>query len=95
MVGEGIWQVKILIFGRVQGVFFRSNAKLQADKLGITGWIRNLPNGAVEITAQGSREDLEKLISWCRRGSLFAKIERVKINWIKPKEFFSSFGIIY
>jgi len=95
MVGEEIWQVKILVSGRVQGVLFRSNTKRRADQLGIYGWVRNLPDGKVEIIAQGTTENLNQLISWCKKGPIFAKIEDVESIWQKPKEIFASFEIVY
>ena len=88
-------QAHILVSGRVQGVLFRSNTRKQAEKLGIAGWVRNTPDGRVEIIAQGSRESLEKLISWCQKGPLFAKVGKIQVEWEKLKESFSSFEIIY
>lgn len=95
MAGNKVKQVHLIISGRVQGVLFRSNTKNQADKLEITGWVKNLPNGSVEITAQGKRETLDNLISWCKAGPLFAKVEKLKVKWQKPSDFFQTFEIIY
>lgn len=88
-------QVNILVSGRVQGVFFRSQTKNQADRLGLTGWVKNLPDGKVEIVAQGKRENLEKLIAWSRKGPILAKVEKLEIKWKEPDNFFSSFEVIF
>ncbi len=61
MVGkfDNFKQVHILVSGRVQGVFFRSRSKEKAEELGVTGWVRNTPDGRVEIIAQAEQETLE------------------------------------
>lgn len=69
---------KITVHGEVQGVFFRAGAKKIADELGITGWVKNLPDGTVAIEAEGSEEQLTKLLSWCNRGTERAHVERVE-----------------
>jgi acylphosphatase len=53
----------------------------QASRLGITGWVKNCPDGSVEIVAEGSMEQLEDLIAWCRSGPEGARVERVNLNW--------------
>lgn len=84
-----------LIFGRVQGVFFRNNTKNVAIKLGLTGWVRNLNDGSVEVVAEGDKEKLKKLISFIKKGPNFAKVSDIKINWYDYKHEFDSFEIKY
>lgn len=60
--------ISITISGRVQGVFFRQSTRERARALGITGSVRNLSDGNVEVIATGNREQLERLVSWCRQG---------------------------
>jgi acylphosphatase len=74
--------VHLIIKGKVQGVFFRASAKDQAEKLKINGWVKNTPEGDVEITASGDDEALEKFINWCRRGPSNAKVTSVSLNEI-------------
>ncbi len=86
-------RVHIYVSGRVQGVFYRSNTRRKALELGITGWVRNLPDGRVEIVAEGEREKLLSLIEWCRRGPPLARVEDLEVIWEKPRGEFESFTI--
>jgi len=72
--------VNILVSGRVQGVFFRSEAKVVADRLGIVGWARNAEDGSVEILAEGTASALSAFEAWCRRGPPSAHVEEVFVS---------------
>ena len=85
--------VNILVSGKVQGVYFRFFAQKQARKLGVSGWVRNLASGEVEIVAQGENAALEEMMAWSHKGSLFAKVKHVKITELSESERFSSFEI--
>ena len=76
-------QVKILVSGRVQGVYYRAYTQKQATKLGVAGFARNLPDGRVEVLAAGTDEAVEKLIKWCHKGPITAKVDRVTIEEVK------------
>jgi acylphosphatase len=65
------------VAGRVQGVFFRASTQQQARLLGVTGWVRNTEDGAVEILACGSAEQLEALSAWLWRGPPSARVSKV------------------
>ena len=84
----------IWVSGTVQGVFFRVEARDQAQKLGLVGWIKNLPSGDVEGYAEGSKTNLEKWIKWCHVGSTRASVTHVKITWGQETKEISSFNII-
>jgi acylphosphatase len=71
--------VDVLISGRVQGVFFRARAREEAHALGITGWIRNEPDGSVAGHFEGSDDAVDQLVEWCRRGPSYARVERVSV----------------
>jgi acylphosphatase len=86
-------RVRLLIEGRVQGVFFRASAQAEARRLGLTGWVRNRPDGAVEIVAEGERKKLHDLIAWCRHGPRGAEVENVRIGWEEFSGEFSAFRI--
>ncbi len=69
--------IRIIVTGRVRGVWFRAEAKRQADVLGLTGWVRNTDDGGVEALAQGDADVLLEFERWCHRGPPAAQIERV------------------
>jgi acylphosphatase len=71
----------ILISGRVQGVFFRSETKYEAQKLGVKGWIRNLPDGKVEAVFEGEQENVEELARFCKQGPAGAKVTGAEVVW--------------
>jgi acylphosphatase len=75
----------VLISGRVQGVFFRQSAAAEAQRLGLTGWIRNLADGRVEAEAEGTTEALETFIAFCRRGPDGASVEAL-VHAEKPTQ---------
>ena len=68
---------RLIVSGRVQGVFFRDACKGQADLLGVKGWARNLPDGTVEIVAEGEANAVERLARWAREGSPRARVTSV------------------
>jgi len=67
-------RVRITVRGRVQGVGFRASTAYEAERLGLTGWVRNLPDGAVMLEAQGPAERVAALEAWCRRGPSLSKV---------------------
>lgn len=67
----------IRITGNVQGVFFRASTKNEADKLGLTGFTRNEPDGSVYVEAEGEEEALNTFLSWCHHGPRLARVDRV------------------
>ena len=72
--------VHLLIKGKVQGVYYRASAKDMATELGIKGWVKNMPDGNVEILACGNKEELEKFIEWCRQGPKRAVVKNLVIT---------------
>lgn len=87
-------RLRVKIYGKVQGVFFRHYTKRVADRLGIKGWIRNCPNGSVEALFQGSPQALERILRWCKRGPSLAKVERVKVKREKSGSELEGFEIV-
>ena len=85
--------IRLTIKGKVQGVFYRATAKDVADLIGIKGWVRNLPDNNVEITATASEETLQKFITWCKQGPPKARVEDVIVEELDLEEF-SGFMII-
>lgn len=72
-------RVRVLISGKVQGVFFRAYTEEEANRLGIKGWVRNLPDGRVEAVFEGEDEAVDKMIAWCHRGSPHSRVTHVEV----------------
>ena len=73
--------VNAIVHGRVQGVYYRAFARRRAAELGLTGYVRNLSDGTVEVRAEGEREKLQRLIGHLEKGPPAAKVERVTTDW--------------
>jgi acylphosphatase len=86
-------RVKILVSGRVQGVYFRMFAQNKAKHLGKKGCARNLPDGRVEIIAEADNSSIEKLIKWCHKGPVTARVDHVEISELESDEVLTSFEI--
>jgi acylphosphatase len=74
-------RVHLLVSGIVQGVAFRAYTVDEARRLGLAGWVRNLPDGRVELEAEGERRAVEALAAWCRRGPPAAQVDDVAATW--------------
>jgi acylphosphatase len=81
--------VRLIIKGKVQGVFYRATAKDVADLLDIKGWVKNLPDNNVEITATATDELLQKFIGWCKQGPPKARVDEVIVENLDLQEFTS------
>ncbi len=81
------------ISGRVQGVAFRFFARHVANQLGLTGWVRNLNDGRVEVVAEGDRDRLELFRDELEKGPRMARVEKVDLNWEEFKDEFLDFSI--
>jgi acylphosphatase len=86
-------RLRMVVSGRVQGVFFRGAAVGQARALGVTGYARNVDDGTVEIVAEGARGALELLAAWAHHGPRSARVEEVRIEWSESLNEFSEFTI--
>jgi acylphosphatase len=86
-------RVHLVVSGRVQGVFFRQSTADTARRLGLRGWVRNLPDGRVEAEAEGERAALEALVDWCRRGPPAARVDALEAGWGEPRGGLDPFAI--
>ena len=86
-------QVQLVISGIVQGVFFRASALAVARSLKLSGFVRNLSNGRVEVIAEGEEQALARMIEWCRKGPPGARIEEVEVTWAEATGQFQHFTI--
>jgi acylphosphatase len=86
-------RARVVVSGRVQGVAFRQAAVEEAQRLGVTGWVRNLPDGRVEALIEGDRQGVEALVAWCRRGPRLARVEEMRIAWEPHRGEYQDFRI--
>jgi acylphosphatase len=77
-------RARLRVTGVVQGVFFRQATADEANRLGVGGAVRNLPDGSVEVVVEGMRPAVEGLVAFCRRGPPAARVDAVEIAWERP-----------
>ena len=82
------------VVGRVQMVMFRDFVRRKARTLGVSGQVKNLPDGSVEVVAQGEKNALIEFIEELRRGSIFSRVRKVDVLWREPRGQFNEFSII-
>jgi acylphosphatase len=83
------------VHGRVQGVFFRDFTRREASALGLKGCVRNVPDGTVEVIAEGRRDKVETLLQQMRIGPSSARVDRVEVEWEEPTGEFERFEVRY
>ena len=88
-------RARVFVSGRVQGVFFRSETRREANRRNVVGWIRNNPDGRVEAVFEGAKKDVEKVIDFCRIGSPAARVTDVDVQWEDYTGEFKDFHIRY
>ncbi len=85
----------LLISGVVQGVFFRAHTRDIARSLNLTGWVRNLRDGRVEVITEGPKDTIERLIEWCHTGPPGARVDAVETDWEEATGEFTDFVMSY
>jgi acylphosphatase len=88
-------RAQVVISGRVQGVFFRAKTRDQAQARGLTGWVRNLPDGRVAAVFEGDREKIDSMLDWCRKGPSYAAVDEVQTDWQPYQGEFQDFSVRY
>lgn len=87
-------RVHVIVSGHVQGVFFRSTTRDQAEVRSVSGWVRNLPDGRVEALFEGEKEALEQLVEICKKGPPNALVRDVAVVWEEYTAEFTGFRIL-
>ena len=82
---HGIVRRRVVVDGRVQGVFFRDSCRREAVREGVAGWARNLEDGRVEVVAEGWPDAVDRLVSWCRSGPRQALVTGVEVTDEQPE----------
>jgi acylphosphatase len=90
-----IRKATIIVSGIVQGVYYRHSTKLQAEELGLTGYVRNLIDGSVEVVAEGEEESVKRLIEWCNQGPRGARVDHIDVKWDEPSSGFTDYSVRY
>ena len=85
----------VIVHGKVQGVFFRYETKQAAIARGVSGWVRNLPDGTVEGVFEGPEESVKSLLAWCRQGPPESRVDKVDTDWLTAEGEFDGFRIRY
>jgi acylphosphatase len=90
-------QARVLVWieGRVQGVFFRASTRDEARARGLTGWVRNLPDGRVAALFEGDKRLVQDMLAWCRQGPPYAYVDHVEEEWQPPLGDMTDFRIVY
>jgi len=88
-------RVRLVIEGRVQGVFFRDSTRKEALSLGVCGWVKNRSDGTVEALLEGPEDKVKKLVQWCQQGPPYAQVTRVHETQEEWEGEFSSFDTVF
>jgi acylphosphatase len=88
-------RIRLIIVGRVQGVWFRESTRREASRLGVVGWVKNRPDGKVEVLAEGPEDAVRNLVTWCHQGPPTARVNRVLETEEAWRGEFTSFDIVY
>jgi acylphosphatase len=88
-------RARVYVSGLVQGVFFRHETRKLAVRLGISGWVRNLPDGRVEALFEGEATKVEEMLEFCKLGPPGASVEHAEVSWEPYKGEFQGFRILY
>ena len=86
---------RVIISGLVQGVWFRYYTRGAAEEAGVSGWVRNLPDGRVEALFEGEKDKVDSVVAWCWDGSPSSRVENVEVIEEKPTGRYSGFEITY
>jgi len=88
-------RARVIVEGRVQGVFFRHHTQATALRLGVKGWVKNRRDGSVEAVFEGDREKVDQIIQWCHRGPSEARVKNVSVIWEEYTEELEDFFVTY
>ena len=88
-------RVHLIVEGRVQGVWYRDSTRIKATELEIRGWVKNKPDGSVEITAEGPEKNIRKFVEWCHEGPQYAVVTKITQTLQEFRNEFDLFNIVF
>ena len=88
-------RIIIKVYGHVQGVFFRYSTRKIARRLGLTGFVKNMPDGSVYIVAEGDENKLKELLKFSKKGPEHARVEKVEFDYKEPKHEYVGFEYLF
>ncbi len=83
-MGNDVVARRVVVHGRVQGVFFRDSCSREAQRAGVNGWVRNEPDGSVAALFEGPAPAVDRMVRWCHDGPPHARVERVDVSEASP-----------
>lgn len=83
-MADELSRAHVIVCGRVQGVWYRSSTEQVALRLGLGGWVRNLPDGSVEAVFEGPRDSVQRAVAWAERGPEHAVVDSIDVSWESP-----------
>ncbi|MCC6877017.1 MAG: acylphosphatase [Sandaracinaceae bacterium] len=87
-------RIHLIVRGRVQGVYFRASAQREARRLGLTGWVKNRADSAVELVAEGEEDQVKDFLSWAQHGPSTARVDKIETRWRSYTGEFPDFRIV-
>jgi acylphosphatase len=88
-------RARVIISGRVQGVFFRVETQRAAERIGVKGWVRNQADGTVAAVFEGPKQSVDQAIQWCWQGSPMSEVTDVAVQWETPSGQYAAFDITH
>jgi acylphosphatase len=92
---ESMVRAHAIVIGRVQGVFFRMETQSAAERIGVSGWVRNKRDGSVEAVFEGKETKVATILEWCKKGPPHARVDRLDVVWEDYTGEFDAFEITY
>ena len=87
-------RIHLVVRGRVQGVFFRASAQREARQLGLTGWVKNRNDSAVELVAEGEEDQVKDFLAWAQHGPSTARVDKIETRWRSYTGEYATFRIL-
>ena len=88
-------EIRATVTGKVQGVMYRAYVQDSATELALVGYVKNLPDGSVEVVAQGVNDVLKSFVEYLHEGSSLSRVESVAVDWTSPRKTYEEFSVLH